>query len=217
MIRGNGRKRKQKKRETIIRPTMPFKPPQYQVEIQKKQKFRYTLQTTGQVTVDITTQDLFAILTIGNIPTTSAISCFFALRLVKISMWQTGNTSGNMGQVSIRAYNTSGGLGAKPVLIQDIANNNSTIAKITYVPSRSSTLSQWQNVTSTTTISGGGGISVTGNKGDTMDITIEFFLNTNPSTPYLIINSNPGPTIQFVSYGLPVATADWVPVLTLPL
>jgi hypothetical protein len=188
---------------------MPTKPPNFEAKISKKHTFRFTSSASGIAI--ISTQDLFATLLVNAVPQTSAVSAYTALKLRKVCLWQTGNTTGQ-GTVSLEANNTMAGIGAKPVLLSDTSNNNSSIARLTYVPNSLSTLGQWQNVITNSSISGGGELIITANQGDTMDITLEFYLNTDNDTYLNVAYTSLNPYIELIGCPLPVSSPKWTPV-----
>jgi len=189
-----------------FKPMIP-KPPQFDSKIGVTKKFRYQCNTTG--TAEITFIDLMFVLSIP-ISGTNINSALCAFKLKRVEIWQQGTVTGGPGTVSIQVENTAvGGIGAKPIILTDTSYNANTFARLTYVPTKMTTQGSWQNVVSTSTISSGGAtISVAGNAGDILDITMDIILNTGTA---LLVEGY----TQSIAAGslfcpnIPIATKTW--------
>jgi len=193
------------------KPMVP-KPPSFDPNLIYKHRFRYTAGDTNTCT--LTCVDLFYILTTNtDTATTTTNSCFSAVRLRKIQIWQTGSVNGT---IALQANPNSAGQGGKIVMLTDTSYNAASIARLTYVPARMTAIGEWQNAMTTTTITNNWSIELKFNGGDIMDIIVEFIMDTNAALASLSLNygTNTPSGGQLQSVDLPVASPHWVPYLT---
>jgi len=187
----------------------PKDPPTRNTKLFMTHTFRY--QCVSANIANISAADLFGMLSVVVVPSSAGISLMSAIRLRKISIWQTGVlTTPGVAVIDLEPTVVAGAYGTKPVILSDSSFSANQYARIVFVPSAKTQIAAWVNTYSGSDTTGDYQFNINANVGDTMDIKIDFCLNVNDPT----ITSVSSTTAVGRIYGtpLPQTTAIWTPV-----
>jgi len=193
------------------------KPPQFQNKIKLTHRFRFIAATAS--TVQFSSQDIMSMLVAGQTLTVSSISIISAFRLKTLTLWSTGapNTSNGASTVSFEPQMAgalgASPMGAEPVQYSDTSYNPAMMARIHFVPPKTTPFGCWQNVVATTASTGASLAYVTNQSvGDTMDLVLSLILNVTDIA--LIVNNTGSPASGILKqFNLPNSGTGWSPLI----